>query len=138
MAFFVKKSYAQVVAPRLPRLREMAAKGATEKEIADELGISPASLSAYRRHNHELNELLCADAQLQARLHQAILRRAMGYVTTEEVLECKEGEGLTVKKRVVKESPPDLAAVKLLLKQPEGKEDCSLEEARKLLELYEE
>lgn len=143
-----KDSYAQRARPFLPLLTQMAGQGASKKEMAGALGISEKTFSAYAARYPELAKAIKAAPEkrpqpggtpegengLRKLVYKAIKKRALGYTCTEEVLEAQKEEGLTVKRKVIKEVPPDLAALKLLLEQSAEREnDLTLQEARALL-----
>ncbi len=113
-----KSKYETHVLPNQERIAKWAAAGADDREIAEKLGLSPASLRSYLAKGEEGDERYRALTEVfrQARevpddqVEAALYKRSCGYsyteVTVEEKLD-KEGNVYTLTKTVQKNVPPD-------------------------------
>ena len=103
---------------KLKTISEMISKRATQKQIAQYLGVSEKTLIKLRKTHQELdNAFQYGDEELKQNLIDAMLQRAIGfeYEETQTVIEeTKSG----TKKRITKykkRSLPEIAAIKYLL-----------------------
>lgn len=103
---------------KLKSISEMTAQRATQRQIADYLGLTEKTLIKLRKVHPKLEEAFqFGDEELKNKLVDAMLRRAVGfeYEETQTVIEeTKTGQ----KKRITKfkkQSLPDIAAIKYLL-----------------------
>ena len=103
---------------KLKMISEMISKRATQKQIAQYLGVSEKTLIKLRKTHQELdNAFQYGDEELKQNLIDAMLQRAIGfeYEETQTVIEeTKTG----TKKRITKykkRSLPEIAAIKYLL-----------------------
>lgn len=103
---------------KLKAIAEMVSKRATQKEVAEFLGITEKTLIKLRKTHQRLDDAFeFGDEELKNNLIDAMYRRAVGfeYEETQTVIEeTKTGQ----KKRITKfkkQSLPDIAAIKYLL-----------------------
>ena len=104
------------VKPRFEEIREWLKLGATDKEIADNLGINKATICDYKKRFPEFDQLLKngRKAPIQA-IKAALFRRACGYDYKEMIVTDSEKDGKKTQiytKHVV----PDPTAALILLK----------------------
>jgi len=103
---------------KLKAIKEMVAKRATHRQVAEYLGISEKSIIKLRKAHPLLNDAFnYGNEELKKNLEDAIYRRAMGfeYEETQTIIEeTKTG----TKKRITKfkkQALPDITAIKYLL-----------------------
>lgn len=103
---------------KLKAIAEMVSKRATQKEVAEFLGITEKTLIKLRKNHQRLDDAFeFGDEELKNNLIDAMYKRAVGfeYEETQTVIEeTKTGQ----KKRITKfkkQSLPDIAAIKYLL-----------------------
>lgn len=103
---------------KLKAIAEMVSKRATQKEVAEFLGITEKTLIKLRKTHQRLDDAFeFGDEELKNNLIDAMYKRAVGfeYEETQTVIEeTKTGQ----KKRITKfkkQSLPDIAAIKYLL-----------------------
>ena len=143
----MNKFYLKNVVPKLDKIKMLSLSGATEKDIAEFIGISQKTLAKYKRENAEFKDAVEQKKNSDALVIKAFFKRACGYVAEEETTEFKgkkspEGEmldELVVKKKTKKDVPPDLNAIKWWLEnscptQSVETEEITLEEAREMLD----
>lgn len=114
-----KSAYETRIKPRFNDISEWLKHGATEKQIAYNLGVAYSSLNKYKAQEKEFSELLKNGRQsLVLELRGALVKRALGYTFTEIKKYTKIEEGKTVQyvEETTKEAPPDVAALNLCLK----------------------
>lgn len=77
--------YEQQVKPRFEEIKEWLNTGATDKEIAENLGVNKATICEYKKRYPEFNELLKKGrkAPVQA-IKAALFKRATGFVYSEK------------------------------------------------------
>ena len=93
--------------------------GATERQIAYNLGVSYSTLNKYKVEKIEFSELLKNGRQsLVLELRGALVKKALGYKFTEIKKYTKIENGSTVQyiEETTRESAPDVAALNLCLK----------------------
>jgi hypothetical protein len=100
----------------LIKIEGWAKDGLTDKQIAHNMGIHPATLYEWQNRFSKLTDTLKRGKEVVDReVENALLKRALGYkyteVTRERALDPKTGEaGLTITKTVEKEVAPDTTA----------------------------
>lgn len=111
-----KSKYDTEVLPRLDDIAEMLKLGATDKEIAENLKISPQTFCEYKSRYPEFNEFIkenrkCVIFQLKT----ALFKRATGFKETENTvfIDSEGNETTTIKEKYY---PPDAASALILLK----------------------
>lgn len=119
--------YLTNVEPRFNEIREWLKAGATDKEIANLLGINKATLVEYKHKYYEFNELIKSGRRRNVEeLKNALYKKAIGFTYTEKE-EIYDIEGLTKSKARVKEttkvSLPSETAILILLKHWDRNED---------------
>lgn len=114
-----KGKYESHVKPYFDQIEKWLNNGATEKQIADNLGIVESTFYEYKNKYPEFSELFKKKRNgLVTELRGAIVKRAIGYDYEETTITVKQTGGKkveTVEKRK-KHMPPDVAALNLALK----------------------
>jgi transcriptional regulator with XRE-family HTH domain len=105
--------YDDCVKPHLMMISAWCRDGATDKDIADRLGISMSAFSQYKLDYTELKEALKKNKEIiDTEVENALLKRALGYsyeeVTT-EIEESPTGKKKKIKK-TTKQVVPDVTA----------------------------
>lgn len=79
-----KSKYDEVIKPNFPKITEWLQDGATEKQVALNLGIGYSTWTGWKKEKEELREL-CKNARccLVSKLRGALIQKAMGYSYTE-------------------------------------------------------
>lgn len=136
-----KSKYETHVEPFLASIPELCL-SMNEKELAEHLGISEASLNTYKNEHPELREaLMKGKRSLEHELKATLRRRALGYeyVEVKKTIRKDGGKDVVVIEETKKYSHPDVAAIHLLLKNidPEWHNDdnATLEIKRAQLEI---
>lgn len=94
----------------LLKLEGYARDGLTDKEIAEKIGINPATLYDWKKKYDEISEALKRGKEVVDRMvENALLKRALGY-QYDEVKEKREGGILTERTVTRKEVVPDTTA----------------------------
>ena len=108
--------YETDVKPRFAEITEWLNAGATDKEIAENLGLNKSTFCEYKKQYSELNELVKNGRRkaVQA-IKAALFRRATGFQYEEKTVTDSEKNGLTVQ-TVTKTALPDPACAMILLK----------------------
>lgn len=108
--------YESDVKPRFEEITEWLTIGATDREIADNLGINKATMCEYKKKYAEFNELIKNGRKkpVQA-IKAALFRRATGFVYTEKTTTISEKNGYT-EQTFEKYALPDPASAMILLK----------------------
>lgn len=108
--------YESDVKPRFEEIKEWLKIGATDKEIAENLGINKATICEYKKKYPEFNELIKEGrkAPVQA-IKAALFKRAIGFTYVERSVVDSEKNGLTVTE-TTKMVLPDPASCLILLK----------------------
>lgn len=98
------------VVPNLDKIRNWVKEGATEREIAQALGISYSGFRKYKNEYDQLNGIM-AENKIVADESAvgAFYKRVTGTAVIEEVQERIDGKLVTVK-RTTKQIPPDVQA----------------------------
>ena len=117
-----KSAYDTQIKPRFSEISEWLKSGATEKQIAFNLGISYSTLNKYKAEKTEFAEFLKNGREtLVKELRGALVKKALGFEYYEET-EVKELDRdlnilvVTRKERKKKYAQPDVAALNLCLK----------------------
>lgn len=114
-----KGAYETRIKPRFDDISEWLKHGATEKQIAFNLGVSYSTLNKYKVEKSEFSELLKNGRQsLVLELRGALVKRALGYRFTEikKYTKIENGQAVQYVEETTKEAAPDVAALNLCLK----------------------
>lgn len=115
-----KSAYETIIKPRFSDILKWLQSGATEKQIADNLGISQATWCKYKVENVEFTELIKKGREsLVTQLRGALVKRAMGFEYTEKKKYSKrdpDGQVFQYVEETTKTALPDVAALNLCLK----------------------
>lgn len=107
--------YETHVRPRLDDIKQMALT-MTDKEIAQALGVGHSAWCTYKEQYSELSEIIKESRQtLVSSLKRTLIEKAKGYTYSEKRITRQNGE-ITEEVEYIKHSPPDVAAINLLLK----------------------
>lgn len=122
----MKSKYETHVKPYLDRIQLWVAKGATQKEVAEKLGISQDRLIKYKKDHVEFAESIDAPKGYVDDLVEASLfKRCQGY-DYEEVTRWQTigpgGQIIWLEKRTMKHLPPDPSSVQFWLRNRRPKE----------------
>lgn len=110
--------YETYVLPHIDEIREWVTM-MNEAEIAGKLGICVSSLEKYKREHDELREALRGGrSKLVEELKSSLRQKAKGFEYTEikETIRMEAGKQIKTVERYTRYSPPDTAAIHLLLK----------------------
>ena len=104
------------VKPRFEEITEWLKIGATDKEIAENLGINKATICEYKKRYPEFNELIKNGRKMPVQaIKAALFKRATGFMYQERKVVNSEKNGLTVE-TYEKYALPDPASAMILLK----------------------
>lgn len=108
--------YESHVKPRFAEIKEWLKAGATDKEIAKNLGVNPKVFCKYKNEFNDLNEL-CKNGRITAvqEIKAALFKRATGFTYIERKIVESERNGKT-EETYVKQALPDPASAMILLK----------------------
>lgn len=108
--------YETHVKARFPEIKEWLQAGATEAEIAENLGIHKSVFCKYKKQFKELNDL-CKNGRKQAvqEIKAALFKRATGMNYTETKM-TEDSEGYWKRETTTKYALPDPTAAMMLLK----------------------
>ena len=108
--------YESHVKPRFAEIKEWLQAGATDKEIAENLGVNPKVFCKYKNAFNELNEL-CKNGRKKAVLEikAALFKRATGFTYIERKIIESEKNGKT-EETYVKQALPDPTSAMMLLR----------------------
>lgn len=108
--------YLTNVKPRFAEIKEWLKLGATDKEIAENLGVNPKVLCRYKNEYSDLNELW-KNGRMKAvqDIKAALFKRATGFQYQEKKVIESEKNGRTVE-IYTKSALPDPASAMILLK----------------------
>ena len=108
--------YESNVKPRFAEIKEWLKNGATDKEIAANLGVNAKVFCRYKAENSDLNELIKNGRQTAVQeIKAALFKRATGFMYQEKKTVVSEKNGLTIE-TYDKYAPPDPASAMILLK----------------------
>lgn len=103
--------YETHVAPRLEEIKDWVRNGATDEEIAKRLGIGISAFYEYKKGFSEFSESLKENKEvIDAKVENALLRRALGYEYDEITKERNDTGELVITKTVRKQVVPDTTA----------------------------
>lgn len=112
--------YDELVKGRLSTIKAWKAKGLTDKEIADNLGVGESTFDDYKRKNPRLRSSLKTGlSDAVAQVENALFKRAIGFSVDEvETVEVTDEDGTSIvrTKKSVKTYPPDVASMIFYLK----------------------
>lgn len=115
-----KSKYETHVKPFFEKIDKLLNKGASEKQVAEALGVSYASFNNYKVKYKELDDLCRKPrTKLIEDLRSALVKRALGMkVEKKKIYSKKDEDGKEVKytEITIDELPPDVAALNLALK----------------------
>ena len=117
-----KRGRKSLLRPEYIRIAEVAAKfGATEEEIARELGVPRSTLNNWKYHYPEfLDALKLAKEVADARVEHALYQRAIGYQhEAEKIMTVALGDNKgskVVREKYIERYPPDTASICFWLK----------------------
>jgi hypothetical protein len=110
-----KSKYETHVKPFFEQIEKMLNDGASEKQVADALGISYASFNNYKRDYTELRELCSKPrTRLVEDLKSALVKKALGMkVEKKKIYSKKDDDGNEIKytEITIEELPPDTTAI---------------------------
>ena len=108
--------YESHVKPRFAEIKEWLKAGATDKEIAENLGVNPKVFCKYKNEFNDLNEL-CKNGRITAvqEIKAALFKRATGFTYIERKIVESERNGKT-EETYIKQALPDPASAMILLK----------------------
>lgn len=117
-----KGKYETYVKPFLEQVKKMLNEGASEKQVAESLGVSYASWNNYKRDYSELAEVCNAPrTELVEELRSALVKKALGYSYEEKEQYIKQevdpitkkpiGNPIMHTKIVTKQALPDTTAI---------------------------
>lgn len=105
----------------LTLLTAWARDGLTDEQIANNIGITPSTLYAWKGKFSEISEALKKGKEIvDIEVENALLERAKGYSYVEKRAEMKNGR-ITKIVTVTKEVPPDVGAAAMWLKNRKPK-----------------
>ena len=108
--------YESNVKPRFAEITEWLKAGATDKEIAENLGVNQKVFCRYKNEYNELNELIKNGRKSAVQeIKAALFKRAVGFNYTEKKVIESERNGKTVE-IYTKAALPDPASAMILLK----------------------
>ena len=108
--------YETDVKPRFPEIAEWLKIGATDKEIAENLGLNKSTFCEYKKQFKELNELIKNSRKKAIQdIKAALFKRAIGFSYEEKTITDSEKNGFTTQ-TVTKYALPDPACAMILLK----------------------
>lgn len=115
-----KSAYETTIKPRFSDIKEWLENGATEKQIADNLGVSYSTFNKYKAENSDFSEFLKNGRKsLVLKLRGALVKKAMGFEYTETKKYSKRDPDGNVSQYIeetTKTALPDVAALNLCLK----------------------
>ena len=108
--------YESNVKPRFEEIKEWLKAGATDKEIAENLGVNQKVFCKYKNDFAELNDLIKnGRKKVVVEIKAALFKRATGFTYTEKKVTESEKNGRTVE-TYTKAALPDPASAMILLK----------------------
>ncbi len=115
-----KGKYETHVLPFFEKIDKMLNDGASEKQVAEALGVSYAAWNNYKVQYKDFGELCSKPrTQLVEELRSALIKKALGMkVEKKKIYSKKDEDGKEVKytEITIDELPPDVAALNLALK----------------------
>lgn len=121
-----KNAYETIIKPRFNEILEWLKNGATEKQIAENLGVAYSTYLKHKAENVEFSELIKKGREsLVLKLRGTLVKKAFGFQYTEIKKIKYTDENGDVKERIeetTKASLPDVAALNLCLKNYDSEE----------------
>lgn len=115
-----KSAYETTIKPRFSDISEWLEHGATERQIADNLGIAYSTFNKYKAEIPEFAEFLKNGRKsLVLQLRGALVKKALGFEYTEKKKYTKrdaDGQAYQYIEETTKTALPDVAALNLCLK----------------------
>lgn len=114
-----KNAFETRIKPRFDEINDWLKHGATERQIAYNLGISYSTFNKYKAQEKQFTELLKNGRQsLVLELRGALVKKALGYTFTEtkKYTKIENGQAVQYVEETTKEAAPDVAALNLCLK----------------------
>ena len=112
--------YAECVKPHIDKIKEWVSAGATDKEIADALGISVSTLCEYKKKYSEFSTAFARGRQnVVLDIKAALLKKALGFEYQEKkqyIKKDEDGEAVTYTEITTRYSPPSETAGAMLLR----------------------
>jgi hypothetical protein len=111
VSLLAKSKYEEYIKDNLILVEGWARDGLTDEMIAKNLNIAVSTLYEYKKQHSEFSEALKKGKEIIDRhVENALLKRALGYKTTEVTKERNAEGQLVVTKEVIKEVHPDTTA----------------------------
>lgn len=105
-----KSKYETIVKPNITLIEKWCREGATDKQIAENLGIAYSTFREYVKQFSALSAPLKRGKEIvDAEVENSLLKRALGY-SYDEITKEDDGNGLKVTKIVTKQVVPDTTA----------------------------
>lgn len=120
-----KNAYETMIKPRFDDVSEWLRNGATERQIADNLGVGYSTFNKYKAEIKEFRELLKNGRKsLVLQLRGALVQRALGQTYTEKKKYKRKENGVVVEyeEETTRVALPDIAALNLCLKNYDADE----------------
>lgn len=115
-----KSKYDEYVAPHLNKVKEWIAGGATDKEVADALGIGVSTLNEYKKKYSEFRDAFTRGREIVCiEIKAALLKKALGFNYEEEKRtgrKDKNGESIVLVEKYKRYCPPSETAAGMLLR----------------------
>ena len=115
-----KSKYETNVLPYLDRIKIWASKGATQKEIAEKLGVTEYTLCRYKGQYEQLRQTLEGpQGEIDDQVEASLYKRCIGYDYEEVTRWQTIGPGGQIKwleKRTTKHLPPDPSSIQFWLR----------------------
>ena len=115
-----KSKYEECVAPHLDDIKKAVEAGATDKEVADGLGIGVSTLNAYKAKYKEFrNAFARGREKVVIDIKAALLKKALGFDYEEEKRtgrKDKNGESIVLVEKYKRYCPPSETAAGMLLR----------------------
>lgn len=112
--------YTECVKPHIDKIKEWVSSGATDKEIADALGIAVSTLCEYKKKYSELSAAFARGRQnVVLDIKAALLKKALGFEYQEKkqyIKKDEDGEAVTYTEITTRYSPPSETAGAMLLR----------------------
>lgn len=133
-----KSAYETIIKPRFSDIKSWLENGATEKQIASNLGISETTWCKYKAENTEFAEFIKNGRKsLVMQLRGALVKKALGFKYTETKRYTKQdpdGNVFRYVEETEKYAQPDTAALNLCLKNYDPDDWANDPQAMKLKE----
>ena len=116
----MKSKYETHIQPYLDRIKIWVAKGATQQEVVEKLGVALSTLKLWKgKYPSLMTALQAPQGDIDDQVEAALYRRCMGY-DYEEVTRWqtigRNGELIWLEKRATKHLPPDPSCVQFWLR----------------------